>query len=112
MPGVENEGTFLAQKLAEQLDGMEAPTFEWRFHPTRRWRFDLAWPRRLVAAEIHGAVFQQGRHTRGAGFAKDREKMNTAQLYGWSVFEFTPTEVRNGNAARTLRAYLQGGVAV
>ncbi len=73
---------------------------EFRFHPVRRWRLDLvwhddwsdgfsAWDRASgVAVELHGGVHSHGRHTRGDGFTKDREKMNEAQLMGWIVLEF------------------------
>lgn len=53
---------------------------------------DLAWPKEKVALEVHGAVFQNGRHNRGDGFLKDREKMNEAQLMGWIVLEVARSE--------------------
>ena len=68
--------------------GLPEPTPEHRFAPPRRWRLDFAWPEHRVAVEVHGAVYRQGRHTRGGGFLKDREKMNTAQLMGWKVLEY------------------------
>lgn len=60
---------------------------EFRFDPVRKWRLDFAWPDRLVAVEIHGAVHRGGRHVRGTGFLNDREKMNTALAMGWRVVE-------------------------
>jgi very-short-patch-repair endonuclease len=60
---------------------------EYAFHPTRKWRLDLAWPAAMTAVEIHGSVWTQGRHTRGGGFVRDREKMNAAGRLGWSVYE-------------------------
>lgn len=77
----------LHDRVALQLYGLEKPISELRFHPSRKWRFDYAWPDKKVALEIHGATYRNGRHTRGAGFAKDREKMNEAQLLGWIVIE-------------------------
>lgn len=71
--------------------GFNPPTYEYRFHPERRWRFDAAWPERKVAIEIHGGVHRHGHHTRGTGFLDDREKMAEAQLLGWRVFECAPT---------------------
>lgn len=62
---------------------------EYRFHPERRWRFDLASPIAKVAIELEGGVWSGGRHTRGIGFSGDCEKYNTAQLMGWRVFRFT-----------------------
>lgn len=63
----------------------------------RDWRFDFAWPNSLVdggpeggvAVEMHGGTWAGGRHTRGAGFRDDREKMNAAVLRGWTVIELT-----------------------
>ncbi len=59
---------------------------------------DLAWRKQKVALEIHGAVFVQGRHTRGAGFTEDRIKMAEAQILGWTVIEVTPELIKNGKA--------------
>jgi very-short-patch-repair endonuclease len=89
-----------AEELEAQMRaaGLPAWTPEHRFHPTRRWRLDYAWPERLLAVEVHGGVWADGRHTRGAGFTGDREKMNEAALLGWRVLEVTTDHVRSGQA--------------
>lgn len=89
--------------LAFQIkaSGLPEPEREHRFHKTRKWRFDLAWPALKIAVEVHGAIFSGGRHTRGAGFEKDREKVNTATLMGWRVYE-VPTGWVTSGAALTL----------
>ena len=79
----------LHDRVALQLYGLPKPVPELTFHPKRKWRFDYAWPEEKVALEIHGATYKNGRHTRGLGFARDREKMNEAQLLGWIVIEAT-----------------------
>jgi hypothetical protein len=66
--------------------------YEYRFHPVRRWRFDAAFPERMIAVEIDGGAFSQGRHVRGAGFRKDCEKFNEAAFLGWRVFHFLPEQ--------------------
>lgn len=66
---------------------------EYRFHPVRRWRFDFAVPEHMLAIEVEGGSYVQGRHTRGKGFAADMEKYNTATLMGWSVLRYTPQQV-------------------
>lgn len=76
----------IQQAFEAAYDGPEL-TPEYRFHPTRRWRMDLAHVETKVAVEFHGQVWRNGRHTRGSGFLADREKMNTAQELGWIVFE-------------------------
>lgn len=77
-------------------EGLPMPSAEIRFHPIRKWRFDLAWETQKVGLEIHGAVYAQGHHTRGKGFEDDREKMNEAQLCGWKVLEYSTGQVKQG----------------
>ena len=62
---------------------------EYRFHPTRRWRFDRAYPECKVGIEIEGATWAGGRHTREPGYSGDCEKYNEAARLGWRVFRFT-----------------------
>jgi hypothetical protein len=69
---------------------------EHRFHETRRWRFDFAHPASKVAVEIEGGIFIAGRHTRGAGFVGDCEKLNTAQLMGWIIYRI-PTTLKDAD---------------
>lgn len=78
------------QELA-QLLGVEVWA-EYKFHPTRKWRFDYAIPDLQIAIEIDGGVFIGGRHSRGMGQKKDMEKMNAAAEMGWLVFHFVPRE--------------------
>lgn len=83
--------------LAEiKQEGLPAPELEHRFHSIRKWRFDLAFVPQKIAVEIHGSVFAGGRHTRGAGFQKDREKMNEAQIGGWVCLEYSTGQVKQG----------------
>lgn len=65
------------------------PTREWRVCPTRKWRFDFAWPAHRVAVEVEGGVYSEGRHTRGRGFEADCEKYNIAAASGWCVIRLT-----------------------
>jgi len=76
--------------------GLPEPEFEFRFHPHRKWRFDCAWPHKLVALEVEGGIWTQGRHTRGAGFLADMEKYNAAVLLGWRVLRTTPDKLADG----------------
>ena len=74
---------------------------EYKFHPTRRWRFDFViLPLKdKIALEIDGAIWTgKGRHSVGKGFISDCEKYNQAQMLGWAVLRYTPetlTDVLN-----------------
>lgn len=80
---------------AERISGWER---EYQFHPTRRWRFDFAWPLKKIAVEIEGGVWSNGRHTRGSGFIEDCRKYNEAVILGWRVIRVTTEMVRSGEA--------------
>lgn len=86
--------------------GLPEPVREHRFHPTRRWRFDLAWPDRLVAVEVDGGAFVGGRHTSGAGFREDCVKVSEAAALGWRVLRVMPEHVKSGQALAWLERAL------
>jgi hypothetical protein len=90
-----------------QLLGLPVPVGEYRFHPVRKWRFDYAWPDQKVALEVQGAVFVQGRHTRGAGLRKEYEKLNAAAAEGWRVLFILPEQMTNGTAIQFIEAKLR-----
>lgn len=83
------------------------PEREYRFHSTRRWRFDFAWPNVKLAVEVEGATWTNGRHTRGAGYESDCEKYNTATLAGWKVLRFTSSMVKSGMAIQIIKQALE-----
>lgn len=58
------------------------------FHPTRKWRFDFAFPSVKVAIEIDG----RGRHQTISGVRGDCEKHNEAIRMGWRVLRFPATD--------------------
>lgn len=93
--------------LATQLESAGIPyEREYKFHPTRKWRFDYAWPKIKLAAEIEGGSWVAGRHTRGAGFEADLIKYNSAAEAGWYVLRFTTGMVEDGRALdHIIRAY-------
>ena len=80
---------------------------EYKFHPTRRWRFDYAQPELKIAIEVEGAVWTNGRHTRGSGFIKDMEKYNTAASMGWTILRVTPDEKLAAKTVDLLRKTLE-----
>jgi hypothetical protein len=103
------KGELAAGAVADwcRREGLPAPETEHYFARPRRWRFDCAWltPRK-VALELHGKTWAGGRHTRGKGFAADREKMNEAQIRGWVVIEATYDQFDSGQVWLWLRAAL------
>lgn len=101
--------TDLEMSLALQLHllGLPEPVHQFRFHPTRRWRADLAYPDRMLLIELMGAVFTGGHHTRGQGYTDDCEKANEAQLMGYRVLAFTAPQVKDGTAAATVQRALE-----
>lgn len=69
------------------------PTYEYRFDPVRKWRFDLCWPEQKLALEVQGGIFAKGRHNRGAAMLKEWEKLNTAAAQGWRILYCQPREL-------------------
>lgn len=57
----------------------------------RDWRFDVALPEYMIAVELDGAVWTNGRHSRGAGVISDMDKINAATVRGWRVLRYTHT---------------------
>lgn len=84
--------------LQIHLAGLAGPQREYVFSTERKFRFDFAWVDRKCALECHGATWQKSRHTSGAGFARDRFKMNLAQIEGWCVIEATAEQIKSGEA--------------
>lgn len=74
------------------------PTVEYIFARPRMWRFDFAWPDRMVAVEYEG-IYGGGksRHTAG-GFVGDCEKYSMAAILGWCVVRVTADMVKAGKA--------------
>jgi len=76
------------------LGNGERGIMEYRFHPVRRWRFDVAFPASRVAVELEGGIWVEGGHSRGSGVVKDIEKYNSATLLGWRILRYTSDDLR------------------
>ena len=87
---VSNKG-ITQMKLLLTIEKIEFVT-EYRFHPTRKWRFDIAIisKGKKIALEYEG-IFGGGksRHTTQSGFVGDAEKYNEAAKLGWTVLRYT-----------------------
>jgi len=94
----------LEELLMEQIRQaqMPEPRREVRFHPIRRWRFDLAWPDVRLAAEVEGGTKGKSRHTNRIGYERDCRKYCEAVLHGWKVLRFTGDMINSGEALAML----------
>lgn len=94
--------------LALQIRALKlpAPEREFYFMKPRRFRFDFAWPDRMVALEAEGGTWMNGRHNRGAGYESDCLKYSEAAIRGWKVIRATGKMVNDGTAIELLRRAL------
>lgn len=76
-------------------EGLPLPESEFCFCDGRRWRMDFAWPVQRVGLEVDGAIWTRGRHTRGSGWLKDTEKLNTAAAMGWRMLRCSPQQLHD-----------------
>ena len=91
--------------------GLPEPVFEHRFHPDRKWRFDVAWPEHRVAIEVQGGIWIRGGHSRGAGQRRDWEKFNEAAVLGWAVLQCEPKDLMKKETADLVTRALHGNPA-
>ena len=82
------------------------PEQQYRFHPTRRWRFDYAFPSVKLAVEVDGGQWSPrgGRHNTDG----DREKLNAAAVLGWRILRYSGTML---NAPDTVAAEITAAIA-
>jgi len=95
-PKTDYKAIFLQQL---KLAGLPAPELELKFHPTRKWRFDFAWPEIKLAVEYHG-IFGKVKmgHQQIQSLLRDYEKSSEAALLGWRLITITSKTVENGQA--------------
>jgi len=90
--------------------GLKGFEREVRFHPERRWRFDLAHRAAMVAVEIEGMncyAAHPGKHRSVEGYSADLEKYNSAALGGWMVLRFTTRQMNDGTMVDLVRRALE-----
>ena len=87
--------------------GIKYPKPEYIFHPTRQWRFDMAWPEIKLAIEIEGGIYGRGKpcptckqrrkgaHGSVTGLLRDIEKYNQATYHGWKILRCTPDQLNS-----------------
>ena len=80
---------------------------EFYFDPTRKWRFDFAWPVSRLALEVQGGIWINGGHSRGSGMERDFEKENAAICLGWRVMKCVPADLYKPATVQMLREAIQ-----
>ena len=103
-PKSPGEEAFALHCRAEKL---VAPDREHQFHPTRKWKFDFAWPPWKLAVEIEGLSRGKSRHTTFSGFREDCAKYNAAAILGWRVLRYSTEMVIRGDAINDVLAALK-----
>lgn len=85
------KGSRLEAKFALIWKALGGPSLEREvnFCAWRKWKSDFAHIPSKTIIEIEGGTWSGGRHTRGAGYARDCEKYNVAQNLGWCVYRLT-----------------------
>ena len=68
---------------------LPAPTAQYRFHDTRKWRLDFAWPDVMLGIEIDGQV-----HAIRAQRVKDAAKSRALLEDGWYCVHWTSDELK------------------
>jgi very-short-patch-repair endonuclease len=108
-PDLYGKGSIGELTLETQLiqSGIKGYEREHRFAPPRRFRFDFAFPEKMIAVEIDGGLWGYGRHNRPQGMMKDNEKFNLAASLGWRILKFDTSKVRSGEAIKTIEEVLK-----
>ena len=86
--------------------GLPLPDSEFRFHETRRWRWDFCWPSYDfsthipdpcivggLALEVQGGIWSRGAHGRGTGITRDHEKFSEGAALGWRLLLVEPKDL-------------------
>lgn len=85
---------------------LPTPILEHRFHPSRKWKFDYAWPTFWIALEMEGGAYSGHGHRSVGKFLKDIEKYNMAAVMGWRVIRCTTDQMADGTAFEMVRRAL------
>lgn len=102
--------------LDRQLEdeGLNRPVREYRFaleDVGREWRFDRAWPLRMVAFEYEGGTSSKDwrerlGHTSAERYRSDCEKYSWAAILGWRVIRADKDMVKDGTALSLIKRAL------
>lgn len=107
---LENHPAPDAFQLACSEAGLPMPRKEWEFHYVRNWRSDYAWPdpEHMVAMEVDGGAWVNGRHNRAKGFLADMEKGNALACEGYRLIRCVPDDLLKPETLDLVRLALLG----
>lgn len=102
------ESFFIQCRIVHQETGLPLPERNYRFHLSRRWEIDFAWPIQKIGIEIDGGIWMKGggAHSRPANIERDMEKHNAATLSGWKILRVQPQHIHSGEAMELLHRML------
>jgi hypothetical protein len=93
--------------------GLLIPARQYRWHPTREFRADFAYPQAYLRLliQVQGGTWVGRGHGQGSGIERDAEWACEAAIYGWYLLPVTSSMVRTGDAVdRIERALKMRGV--
>lgn len=104
------EEEFLKSWKEHGIKGIPPPKRNYKFHPTRRFKFDFAFLSFRLAIEIDGFAFGKpcrlckqpinGYHQTISGLISSADKQNLATELGWTVLRYTSSHL--GSKAKRL----------
>lgn len=105
-------------KIAETLRVLELSigmVRQFQFHPTRKWAADFAWPKHMLLVEYDGLILNneggrcvvRGGHATVTGIRNDHEKLNAAQMCGYTMLRYEAQAVREGRIYNDIDAVLR-----
>ena len=89
--------------------GLPDPVREYKFHPKRKWRADFCWTQERVIVEVNGGTHQRMGHSTGRGIHRDYEKVNAAQLMGYTCLQVDREMIESGEAVKMIDLCLKRG---
>lgn len=86
--------------------GLPKPEMQALLIPSRKFRWDLAWPAYRVCVDVQGGMYSNGRHLRVQGYETDLVKSALVQLEGYIALAFTPRQIDDNVAVMFIAAAL------
>lgn len=79
---------------------------EVKFCDDRKFRFDYANKKKMIAIEYEGIYSRKSRHTTQSGYTKDTIKYNLASSLGWIVYRYTASTYKSITNDIPIKTYL------